>query len=474
MDVSAMEALSLVGLLTFAASSSLSLFQLLKPYWPTFLRRTLTNVDSNYDEFMDWASDHIKSKARYKRSHSFNKTLPRRGWYIKFDKKTPIIVQIYFNEKAKEVRICFWTYRSEKWLLKWMKKQSEKYVIKGPKDSDSYFVRVYVYDGNGTRRVFTKKERNPETLILKEDSHLEILKDVQKFQKKNNPYREYGLSRTKGYCLYGPPGTGKSTIPFFIAGQIQKRLMVIKPEAILSEEFISEISGMSDQYVFLFDDIDNILKQRPVQGKSDNSDRSDYFKLISNLMLLFDSPLSPDGLIFFLSTNYIEYLDPALIRPGRIEKCYYIGPPEKSELIRFWKIFFPNKNPEPFLEAYGDRQSSPAAILNYLNRYQDPDKAIEKIEELDMDYVSGISLIDIEKPSRKSGLKFVGKAKREVDSEAIEMLEKMFQKAEDEKRDLTPYQGKDDEKEMEEDANLLVGEDTNPQDGPDLLGSSDS
>lgn len=120
---------------------------------------------------------------------------------------------------------------------------------------------------------------------------------------------------------------------------------------------------------------------------------------LSGLLNALDGVSSSEERIIFMTTNYIERLDPALIRPGRVDMKTYIGHASDDQLSRAFDRFFPRPDisgtsPEAkkFLEAIRNAktecakptsrtiQLSMADVQSYFLLYKDqPDAAISNV-----------------------------------------------------------------------------------------------
>jgi len=373
------EILTFSGIMYFVAGLIATIWPLIKQYAPKYLPSIDVSMSDSYDVGV-WLSKNVKSFSKYVENGVF---LPAPGWHVFYNEKTVFILNVYFkSQHDMSLRFKIYTYKKTAWIKEWVDRKISEMLTPVGADSNVEYVNIQVYTGDTFKSVPRKIKRPENTLIFRDNIHLSILKELKSFIKEESKYKMYGLAKSKGYCLYGPPGTGKTSIPLFLAGALNRNLIIIKPEAILHKDFMFDMTKESKRAILLFDDIDTILKQRPVQNKNATSDDT-YYKALYNLLTLFDSPISPDSLIFFINTNYPELLDPALIRPGRIEQRIYIGPPEGPELAKFFTIFFEEEYVSEFIEAYGNRKKSPAALLTYLSKQKTARDAITNIKDLE-------------------------------------------------------------------------------------------
>jgi len=140
-------------------------------------------------------------------------------------------------------------------------------------------------------------------------------------------YRKRGIPYKTGFLFYGEPGTGKSSMARAIASYLGWQLV-----------YVSNLRQIEDCYipprtVVLFEDIDCLVSTRePRQGRimspeawkkqeeEASSPVNEIIKMNIHFLLNFlDGTNSPENVIFVATTNYIENLDPAIIRPGRFD-----------------------------------------------------------------------------------------------------------------------------------------------------------
>jgi len=142
-----------------------------------------------------------------------------------------------------------------------------------------------------------------------------------------------GLRRRSGVLLYGPPGTGKTLLAKAVATECSVNFLSVKgPELINmyvgeSERLIREVftkARRARPCVIFFDELDSLA---PGRGKgSDSGGIMD--RIVSQLLAEIDSAQGGSGSddVFIIgATNRPDLLDPALLRPGRLDKLLYVG-----------------------------------------------------------------------------------------------------------------------------------------------------
>ena len=184
-----------------------------------------------------------------------------------------------------------------------------------------------------------KRRTFNDVFINQKDKNL-LINTIDEFVNKRKWYADNNLPYHLGVLLYGPPGTGKSVIAQAIADHVNARLLVLNGDDI---GFISETADTSsykpteDSYtVFLVEDVDcgfamkDII--RPMKWNmydDDETDDTDDEKKrpagLATILNCIDGFGAPENVIYILTTNHIENLDPALIRPGRCDLKIEVG-----------------------------------------------------------------------------------------------------------------------------------------------------
>lgn len=184
------------------------------------------------------------------------------------------------------------------------------------------------------------KRRTFNDVFINQKEKYLLINTIDEFVNKRKWYADNNLPYHLGVLLYGPPGTGKSVIAQAIADHVNARLLVLNGDDI---GFISETADTSsykpteNSYtVFLVEDVDcgfamkDII--RPMKWNmydDDETDDTDDEKKrpagLATILNCIDGFGAPENVIYVLTTNHIENLDPALIRPGRCDLKIEVG-----------------------------------------------------------------------------------------------------------------------------------------------------
>jgi mitochondrial chaperone BCS1 len=235
-------------------------------------------------------------------------------------------------------------------------------------------------------RVFghPRRKRPLESVILEAGIKESILADIQDFNANGKWYFDRGIPYRRGYLLYGPPGTGKSSFIQALAGELDYNICLINlSEAHMTDERLQHLlSVIPEQSLLLLEDMDALFTNERM-ATSGNYSRITF----SGLLNALDGVGSSEERIVFMTTNHYAKLDPALLRPGRIDVVHYIGPATLEQIQRLFSQFYPNSNKlavsfaQPL--AMYDRKISPAKIQGHFIRYKnDPQSAVDQVSAL--------------------------------------------------------------------------------------------
>jgi chaperone BCS1 len=289
-------------------------------------------------------------------------------------------------------------------------------------------------------------------------------------------YVQRGLPYRRGYLFYGPPGTGKTSLSLALAGELNLPLYILSlSTSSLSDETLTMLFvELPRKCIVLLEDIDcaGVYREGPRQSYNSDSDDSDSDSdyasedesknsstkakskekgkdkekdkggdkdsqptrrrrpsssvSFSGLLNAIDGVASHEGRILIMTTNHRERLDPALIRPGRVDlqvEFGYADRPALAEIFReLYKEIGPVKNgaaapsssekeserahvprlAEAFAQRIPEGRFTPAEIQGYLQGYKgQPEKALEGIEA----WVFSKTKVEREKKARKEAKK---------------------------------------------------------------------
>jgi len=156
-------------------------------------------------------------------------------------------------------------------------------------------------------------------------------------------FEKFGMQPSKGVLFYGPPGCGKTLLAKAIANECQANFVSIKGPELLtmwfgeSENNVREVFDKARQAspcVLFFDELDSIARARG-GGSGDAGGAGD--RVINQILTEIDGVGVRKNVFVIGATNRPDILDPAIMRPGRLDQLVYIPLPDRKSRIQIFK-----------------------------------------------------------------------------------------------------------------------------------------
>jgi len=180
---------------------------------------------------------------------------------------------------------------------------------------------VTLYSFSAKQGYWTKdreiKKRQLESVILPEKERSTVVDDARNFLGEDAKawYGKHGIPYKRTYCLHGPPGCGKSSLISAVASEFDLNVCMLSlADPDLKDQGLrAAMQHIPKRSVIVFEDVDAIFNHH--REKQESS----CVVTFSGLLNALDGVGEPCGTLFFLTTNHLNRLDKALIRPGRVD-----------------------------------------------------------------------------------------------------------------------------------------------------------
>lgn len=237
-------------------------------------------------------------------------------------------------------------------------------------------------------------KRDISSIILPPGIKENILEDIKKFKTRKHWYNSLGIPYRRGYLLYGPPGCGKTTLALSIASELNMDLNVLNLSAasIDDDTFSQLLSKVDVNTIIAIEDIDCVLTKRDTDNNIETTNVSPQGVIyaqpeskaknaltMSGLLNGLDGLSSSESRIILMTTNYINKLDSALIRPGRVDYRVEFKNATKDQIKRLFCRFYPATKSDVadvFVANIEDYKYSMAQLQGYFMVNETPDLAL--------------------------------------------------------------------------------------------------
>ena len=311
---------------------------------------------------------------------------------FKYNKEIPKLFEGKFTEKYCEMKIIFNS--KEDYTKVWNDLSSTVYNLykKLVEDKDNKKLNIYINEQDYWEKSNVKSKRKLSTIYLPKQDKQYILNDMTWFldSKTKLKYEKIGRNYKRVYLFEGIPGSGKTSFISAIASEYNYNLAVMQfTDNVNDAKLISLLSELPENTILLLEDIDSLFEERKKHDEYKNR------ITFSGLLNVLDGVSTPEGLICFITTNYKDVLDSALIRPGRVDKILKFDYATKEQIKDVFTNFMEDEyTDEIFKTFYGKFKDlrikcNVATIQEYLFKYlEQPLEAIEHIDELKNIYES--------------------------------------------------------------------------------------
>ncbi len=285
------------------------------------------------------------------------------------DRISPNNSQMIFNQRERLVFKAY-TQSGRDILMALLAGITDEYY---KKKTQPAFYMVDRYSGFEWQR--DMPARPLDTVILAKGQKERIVNDLTDFLGKEDDYNRLGIPWHRGYLLEGPPGGGKTSISKALANEFDLDVYYI-PLTDLQKDvtLFSLFSQIRPRSILLLEDVDILHASTSREDKHESTS-------LSGLLNALDGVGTPHGLITIMTTNDMSKLDPALVRPGRVDVTEHIGMLDDDQLCRLYNMVYGKGGHN--VPSLGEYLMSPAEAIECFKRNpRDPLAGMESLTEL--------------------------------------------------------------------------------------------
>ncbi|WCJ24992.1 P-loop containing nucleoside triphosphate hydrolases superfamily protein [Euphorbia peplus] len=253
---------------------------------------------------------------------------------------------------------------------------------------------LYLYSltrGGSWRSILFQHSASFDTIAMDSDLKKSIIEDIDRYLTRKDYYKRIGKAWKRGYLLYGPPGTGKSSLIAAMANYLKYDIYTLELSDIRSDyQLRNTLLEIERKSIIVIEDIDCNLEAHD-RSKSEDSDSTESSDSDDELNFSLSSLLNcVDGLwsssleerIIVFTTNHKEVLDPALLRPGRMDMhihMSYCTPQGFRVLVSNYLEIKEHPLFEEIDELIRGIEVTPASLAEELMKSEDADVALAHV-----------------------------------------------------------------------------------------------
>jgi len=190
-----------------------------------------------------------------------------------------------------------------------------------------------------------KRKRPLSSVVLEPGVKEKIISDITTFLSARSWYLDRGIPYRRGYLLYGPPGTGKSSFIEALAGHLDFNIamLTLSERGMTDDRLNMLLNKVPPRTLVLLEDADAAFTNR---RQADADGYAGATVTFSGLLNALDGVISAEERLIFLTTNHIERMDAAVVRPGRVDMTVRLGEADETQVRAMWERFYGEQDQE--------------------------------------------------------------------------------------------------------------------------------
>ncbi|CAI2167621.1 7389_t:CDS:2 [Funneliformis geosporum] len=252
-----------------------------------------------------------------------------------------------------------------------------------------------------------------DTVALDEPYEILIRKELETFVNDKSFYERIGMPYRRGILLYGKPGTGKTSLINAVSSQLSRDIYYLNLKNIKNDnELSSAFSEIPPNKIIVLEDVDtqskvlhkrtgnwfpsdsintSDIKDKKDEGIGPKLDHGSKFSL-STFLGFLDGHILSEGNIIIMTTNHVEHLDPACIRPGRMDLHLDLDYCTHYQIKKMYKCVVESPKaefPQEILEKIPEKLLPPCEVMMTMVLYRNEIDLIPlKVFELVTKYIN--------------------------------------------------------------------------------------
>jgi hypothetical protein len=199
-----------------------------------------------------------------------------------------------------------------------------------------------------------------DTVVLAKGQSETLVGSIEHFLAAEAEYIRRGQPWHHNILLHGEPGTGKTSIPKGLADHFGMDLWYAPLQDLSHDTSLLQlISQIRPRSILLLEDFDHL-------PATHDEDAGGGQISMDGLLQALDGVATPHGLIVVMTTNHLSKLDPAIVRPGRVNLSMQIGEVDPEQAERLFVLYYGREPTEPLSLPKG---ATTALLVNLFNRH---------------------------------------------------------------------------------------------------------